>query len=120
MPSLPTRHAPEVFAAGASVDVVFILASDSCNFKFALVCYNRFADVAQALLPAGAETLLGAGEQRSPNACPACARPLQSQVIQPDSRRWQRWPVTSPGETTSSACPGERSSQMPGFRPATS
>jgi len=32
-------------------------------------------DVAQALLPAGAETLLGAGEPRSPNACPACARP---------------------------------------------
>ena len=38
------------------------------------------ADVAQALLPAGAETLLGAGEPRSPNACPACARPYYFDV----------------------------------------
>jgi hypothetical protein len=43
-----------------------------------LACDFPSADVAQALLPAGAETLLGAGEPRSPNACLACARPCFS------------------------------------------
>ena len=33
------------------------------------------ADVARTLVSAGAETLVGAGEPGSPNACPACAGP---------------------------------------------
>jgi hypothetical protein len=54
------------------------------------------ADVARTLVSAGAETLVGAGEPRSPNACPACARPCL-QIVQSDSH-----------------------SQMPSCRPATS
>ena len=48
------------------------------------------------------ETLLGAGEQRSPNACPACARPLRisgrldkqfrsPQFLQPELDDGPRW-----------------------------
>ena len=50
-------------------------AAEVADIVFILTCDFSSADVAQALLPAGAETLLGAGEPRSPNACPACARP---------------------------------------------